>query len=796
MADVQEKLANNRLVTLTGPGGCGKTRLAYESARELLDEFEDSIWVAEFAPLIEASLVPQTVASATGVTEKAGLPTGQALIDHFQARHALLIFDNCEHLIKACAELAEVLLQACPDLHILATSREPLQVSGENIFEVPPLSMPARQPWRSPTSVREALPVYEKSEAVQLFRERAAAVSPGFALSTENAPWVAEICRELDGMPLAIELASARVRSLSPQEIAERLDDRFELLTAGSRTAPHRQKTLEATIGWSYALLSPAEQKILQRLSIFSGGATLEAIEAVSAGEGVENNEIVELIAQVVNKSMVIAGQKLGETRYSLLETIRHYAHARLAETSEMETIRERHLMFFVSWATAAEKYLYGEDQIPWLGKFESEHDNLRAAMEFANSIARAEAGLRLAVAMFEFWKQRGFHTEGRTRLEAALALPGVHQSALLHAQALGSAGSLACFQSDYATARKQAEESLEITRQLGDAGKMEKANAHQLIAWIASGTGDHARAALHYEFALPLYRELGDLESMADVFWTMGRDAMHAGNYEKAEPLIEQSLDTMRRAGNPLHIAGYPSALGELALRRGQFAKAKSLLVESLNFYRAMGVKWGEAETLGTLGWLALRQRDFTEMKNLLRDSLAIRMQTEDKGGIAWVLEKLAEASSLLNEPEKAATIYGTAAALRAPIKAVMASVDEPGYRQILSDLQRKLGRDQFATLWEQGEVLPLKEAVDYALNDPASVGQSAREKYGGLTAREREVAALIAQGKTNREIAEAMTVREKTVETYVTRILNRLGFDSRVQVALWAAEHGLGGG
>jgi non-specific serine/threonine protein kinase len=686
--------------------------------------------------------------------------------------------------------VAEILLRSCPDLRILATSREPLKVSGEAVFDVPPLSLPEPQPWRSPTSGREALLVYEQSEAIQLFSERTAAFSPNFKLSSEEAPWVAEICRRLDGMPLAIELAAARSRSLSVRQIAERLDDRFHLLTEGSRTAPPHQQSLAATLDWSYELLSDVERYVLMALSVFPGGCTLQAAENVCADETVRSGEVLNVLAQLADKSLINVDQVQGDTRYHLLETIRQYAHEKLSESGGLDKVRNKHLLYFMEWAETGEPYLQGEGQIEWLDKFEADHDNIRAALDFAASAGKAEEGLRLASPAGIFWRFRGFPTEGRKRLEVALGHPGAQEPTLSRARALRSAYVLAFYQSEYAKVRQLADESLKIAQKFGKEGKMETADAFEILAEYHSETGDFDSAPPLYEKALALYKELEYVIGVGDALKMLGFGAMRTGDYEQAEKRLSEALSVCRQSGDRHQIASALVGLGELAVRKGELARAKSLLLEGLSVARNVGEKWGVAIALGTLGWAAMRERDFMEMKELLGQSLAIRMDTEDKGGTAWCLEKLAEAAYLLRDYEKAGIVFGAAAGIRAPVNSSMDPADQPNYNQIVSELRAKLGENKFLSLWAKGETMPLREVIHFALAEPDSSRNAARERLGGLSAREREVAALIAQGKSNREIAAAMTVSEKTVETYVTRILDKLGMDSRVQVALWAAD------
>jgi non-specific serine/threonine protein kinase len=811
IAEVNDRLAVHRLLTLTGPGGSGKTRLALRAAGELLTEFAEGVWLTEFAPLADAALTPQAVASTLGIREQPGRSLTQTLTDHLHRGNVLLVFDNCEHLVAACAQLAETLLSACPGLRILATSREPLGIPGEAVWVVPPLTLPDPHPWRDPASGHDALPAYQQSEAVRLFVARAASATPAFSLTTENGAWVAEVCRRLDGMPLAIELAAARVRALSIQQIAERLDDRFHLLTAGSRTAPPRHQTLAATLDWSYALLSDSERKVLQRLSVFAGGCTLEAAEAVCVSEGVETNQVLDVLSHLVDKSLVVVDKSDGETRYRLLETIRQYAYQKLFESGYADQTRDRHLDYFLHWAEKAEPQLIGPEQLLWLNRFETEHDNLRAALEYGTSSEiPAEAGLRLAAAAGNFWRLHGYHSEGRMRLSAALAHKGADQPTLTRARALHRACILAFFQTDYSAVRELAQESWDISRRQGIAGRLEVANALEILAEVASETGDYATGLELYEEALGLYKELGDLVGVGDTLKMLGWSAMRTGDYVQAESRLEEALVVCRHAGDLGHIASALAGLGELAIRRGQYERASNLLKESLSVYRSLGKKWGIAIALGSLGWLALRHHDFGEMRRLIDESLEVRMETGDRGGIAWCLEKLAEAAIIqgqtasasirLERFQTAARAFGTAAAaMRAPVKSVIDPADQPEYERNLAALHAALGEEGFAAAWAEGSAMAVDQAIEYALAEPdlpeASLdsAQAAKEKFGGLTERERQVAALIAQGKSNREIANEMTVGVKTVETYVTRILNKLGFDSRVQIATWAVERGL---
>jgi len=810
-AEVARLLATTRLLTLTGPGGCGKTRLALAVAGECLPAFEHGVWLTELAPLAEADLVPQAVAAALGQHEQPGRPLAETLADYARPRRLLLVIDNCEHLVAACARLVEALLRACPELHVLATSREPLGLPGETTWPVPPLSLPARLPWRSPASARASLAAYEQSEAVRLFAERARAAQPEFRLAEPNAAWVADICRRLDGMPLAIELAAARTRALSVEQIAERLDDRFRLLTGGHRTAPARHQTLAATLDWSYALLPAAEQLALQRLSVFAGGWGLPAAEAVCAGAGVEAADVLDLLARLVDKSLVVAERQDGAMRYHLQETIRQYAQRRLAEAGEEAFWRDRHLDYFVQWGEAAEPHLSGADKAAWLSQFEIEHDNLRAALAWSlSSAGKARQSLHLATLTGPFWRLHGYSSEGRARLAAALAQPGAEhpENAAEWVMALNQAATLAFVQSDYRVSRALTQVSIACCREMGAAGQFALAWALDILADVESEEGNYAVSRALFEQALALHKKTRFVEHTLTM---LGWVAMRAGDYESAATRLDEALAHCRALGDPELIGQALAGRGELAVRQEQYGLARSLLEESLTVRRGLGEKWGIAISLGTLGWIALRQGDFNRMRGLLAESLAVRLDTGDAGGSAWCLEKLAEAALLEGQAapasqrseyfQRAATIFGAASALRARLNSAMDQADRPEFERNVAALRAGLGQDAFAAAWAAGGAMTLEQATDYALAEPEVIAaaqplpaaEGAQPDLGGLTERERQVAALIAQGKSNRQIAAAMVVGVRTVETYVTRILAKLGLDSRVQIATWAIEKGL---
>ena len=480
IAAIEAMLVRTRLLTLTGSGGSGKTRLSLHAAADVLDQFPDGAWFVELASLADPALVPQTVATVLGLKEEPGKPLRRRSSRISRPGELLLILDNCEHLLDACAKVADALVRQCPDVTILASSREALGIAGEQTYRVPSLSLPDRRDVPTP----QTLSMYE---SVQLFIDRALLVRPEFEVTNRNAPALASLCHHVDGIPLAIELAAARVRSLSVEEIDSRLDQRFRLLTGGSRTALPRHQTLRALIDWSYDLLHETERLLLQRLSVFAGGWTLAAAEAVCAGEGVDKGEILDLLTSLADKSLVLAEQKDGHSRYRLLETVRQYAQDRLGEREGEAEWQGRHLAYFVGLAEEAQPHITDSTQVMWLDRLEAERDNFRSALTWsAARPADTEGGLRLATALQQFWRARGQLGDGRGHLDALLAA-SVGASTPLRAKALNAAGLLAWVQGDYAVARLHFQQSVEIDRRLGDRAKALPTRWATWASWLAN---------------------------------------------------------------------------------------------------------------------------------------------------------------------------------------------------------------------------------------------------------------------------------------------------------------------
>lgn len=810
LAELERLLGTTRLLTLTGAGGAGKTRLALQMAAEAAESFAHGVWFVELAALTDPTLVPQAVTTTLGVREQPGQSPRASLQAHLRSKHLLLILDNCEHLIDACAQLADSLLRACPNLTILATSREPLGIVGETALVVPSLALPAEE------EPHLAFDVVSQYDAVQLFVDRALAVQPGFKLTELNAGAIVQVCRRLDGIPLAIELAAARIKMLQTAELAARLDDRFSLLTGGSRTALPRQQTLRRTIDWSYDLLSEPERALLQRSAVFAGGFTLEAAEQVTGGGTsraadldsanravLPANTILDHLSRLVDKSLVFVNRRGDATRYEMLETIRQYAREKLAESGELEETQDRHLDFFLALAEDAEQHFWDDSQALHFRRLELEHDNLRAALERSNCCAdKHAAGLRLAGALGFFWRARGYFAEGRGYLLAMLQRNPAHGEA--RAKALFGIGCMAYRQGDFAEARAYMDEGLAEYQELGEAGRRGFANTIAMRGYLETEVGDYQTAARLIGQSLAIMRELNDTQGIAHAYQELGACALRAGDYQKASEYLEQALPLYQQI-DPQGRALALSGLAEIAIRRGEYERADELEQKALNLRRELADKWAIAISLGNLAWIALRRGDLARSTALLKESAVLRSEIGDPGGLAWCLEKFAAIALLEAQPdaeapdvealERAATLFGAAAALRAPIRSVIDLVDQPEYERQLAVLRERLGAANYARARAHGEAMTPEQAIALgqvtsapAEADARTQGRKGKKGLGELTGRERQVAALLAQGASNREIAKELDVSERTVETHVSNILNKLGFSSRAEVRKWA--------
>ncbi|TAH52462.1 MAG: adenylate/guanylate cyclase domain-containing protein [Chloroflexota bacterium] len=704
-----------RLLTLTGAGGSGKTRLSLQVAAEVIEEFEKGAWFVELAPIADASLVPNAVMSAFELREEAARAPLDALTDFLRAKKLLLILDNCEHLIEACAQLAHHLLTHCPHLKILATSREALGVAGEVTYSVPPLGIPDD---RRQTADDEYTARVTQYDAVKLFIERAVTVQPNFSVTNANAPAVAQICFRLDGIPLAIELAAARIKLFSPEQIAARLDDRLRLLTGGSRTAMPRQQTLRAAIEWSYGLLSERERVLFRRLTVFVGGWTFEAAEAVCAGEGLDVLDILELMSHLVDKSLVTTEAREEETRYRMLETIREYALEKLNEAGEDEIVRDRHLQFFLKIANNSEHHLRGSDPIEWLEQVEAEYDNLRAVMDWCQkSPLRVASALQFVSALGDFWLDRGFLTEGRERIVDTLASANSLEHTAFYAKALCNMGWLASFQGDFSAAESFTKESLTIFRSLGD--KQGISESLHVMGTIAIDSKNYAAATTLLEEALEIRRVLNDARGIRESMRALGWATFGLGNYTLARTHLEQALMLDSKEGDRGGVAGDLNGLAEVALRENKLGSASEMIKESLAIRREIGDKWGIGVAFGVWGWIALLEHDWDGAYLRLRESIAVRNEIGDVGGLVWCLEKLAQVKFEKEHYETATQVFGAAATKRGVLGSTIDPFDVSEYEQIIQTLHTNLAETKFSAAWNKGRALTMEQAIELAMQD-----------------------------------------------------------------------------
>jgi predicted ATPase/DNA-binding SARP family transcriptional activator/DNA-binding CsgD family transcriptional regulator len=746
MLEARRLLSMTRLLTLTGAGGCGKTRLALEVAADLVGAYPDGVWLVELAPLSDPALVPQEMAATLGVREQPNRPLAQTLSGYLGSRQALLVLDNCEHLVDAAARLAKALLSACPKLRILATSREPLGVPGESVWPVPSLSLPDAEGAFTTESLMSC-------EAVRLFMDRARSRLPDFELTAENAGAVVRVCRKLDGIPLAIELASARVGALAVEQVAERLEDSLKLLTGGSRTAEPRQQTLRAALDWSYDLLDEAERMLFRQLSVFSGGWILEAAEEVCSGD--RGGDVLDLLSLLVDKSLVVTGASTdGATRYRMMEPIRQYGREKLEKSGETQRVRESHAGYYLALAEVAEPELMGLRQGTWLDLLDVELDNLRAALswslEEADGEERAESGLRAAAALWRFWDMHG-PGEGRAWLEAALER--------------GQGGSYSV-----------------------------RAKALAGLGWIMLFQGDYELAVATLEEAIELYKDLGDLSGEAIALMLLGFAVAHAGDVERFPALSEQCEALLQKPLERRAAAYLLIFLGMVALEAGDYERAVALLEESRASFRVLGDLRDESMSSFTLGMTELKRGNLQRGTEVLEEGLSLARRTKDKLGSAYYFLGLGGVAAEQGQPIRAARLWGAAEALREVIGLPLSYFDlaHSGYEARLAAVRAQLDETAWEAAWSEGRAMSPEQAIEYALGteEPALPAAPTLRKGPGrstdaLTRREREIAILVARELTNRRIAEELSISEHTVATHVRNILKKLGLRSRTQIS-----------
>lgn len=786
------RIPETRLVTITGPPGVGKTRLALEVASRLLHEFEHGAFWVDLVPINDPALVPYTVARVLGIWQSSSIAADHArplldrLREYLQSKQLLLLLDNFEHVIGAATELA-ALLESCPNLKILATSREPLKVRWER--EVPLAPLPLPDLLHLPTV--ETLAEYP---AIRLFVERARAVRPDFVLNEHNARTVAEICSRLDGLPLAIELAAPFLRVLSEAALLKRLHHRLRLLRGTLRDLPVRHQTLRAAIAWSYELLDPAEQLLFRRLSVFAGGSTLEAAAEVCQLNNPETG-LLDDVAALASKALLRRAD--GDDvvpRFSMLDSIREFGLEKLVETSELEEAQRRHAAYFLALAKRAEPECLGPDQATWLDRLEQEHNNFRAALHWSIRRADAETALRLAGTLTWFWNVRCHWTEGCVWLERGLSITaGVAPS--VRAKALFGAGFLAAQLYDISRANGLLEASLALYTDLGD--EQGCTDALYGLGYLAYLQRDHQGAASALNNSLAIARRLGDERRTATTLYMLGSSAFNQEKFELATGFLQESRALSHKTGHIRTAANSLRLLGYIALVDGSLAKAGTFLSESLALFRAIGDRRGTADDLHTLGWVAVRQGNYRRAVDLLEESLVICLELDDKPDLIEGLEAVTDLAIRCGRMEQAALLLGGTEALREATGFPPSPLSHDEIQRRKAVIQSALGAQAVAEPQTGDQTSSLDGIIEQALKvlhspllttDAASTRKSRR----ALSRREREVANLIARGLSNREIAAALFVGERTAEFHVQGILNKLGLRSRVQIAAWAMQPG----
>jgi predicted ATPase/class 3 adenylate cyclase/DNA-binding CsgD family transcriptional regulator len=881
LADVRRLLHNTRLLTVIGPGGTGKTRLSIQAASEMLDQYPDGVWFVELAPILDPQLVPRTTALAIGLRDEPQRPVIDMLCDYLSRKKMLLILDNCEHLVDACAKMADRILHAAPDVRIFASSRESLGIGGEVTYRVPSLGLP---------DIEHLPPIESLSqyEAVRLFIDRSTSAVPSFTVTNANAPALAQVCHRLDGIPLAIELAAAKIRVLSVEQISKRLDDRFRLLTGGGRTALERHQTLRAAIDWSYNLLSPAEQILFNRLSVFVGGWTLEAAEAVCEGGPVTGEDILNLIEQLINKSLVITEEVGHEARYHMLETIRQYASEKLAEVGETNNVRERHLEYFLDLAETAEPHLIRAEQLEWLAKLDADYENLRLALEWAFSRESAEFSLRLCAALGKFWVLRCYWMEGAKWLSGALAHPGQVDN-VFRVRALCQEAELAELLDDLERMKASAELALQLAQQgsdprdtaiarffvgfglfrfwefdrarpfitqslaefqhLPDAywrayayrwlcmldenqGKPEDLERTLRSLQLAQRTGERFRMAVSFmdyassllrkertqearrylEESIELSKQIGSNTSLlAFAQMSLAEIEWLDGNRQQARALFVDAQRHLRLLGERLTASFCSLLLGVLSIEEGQLQQAQGYFEEALSTAQDLALNYVIASCLEWLGILFFLQGSVEKSKQYLKESIALTKDLQPYSMVSFL--KSLFMLPFFQRQENSVRLLGAIDGFEKQVGYSIRPLLNHYCIRAEENNRQVFGNKAFESAFGEGLKMSLDEGMDLALQmveelteielprpavsaTPAiipSQREVEKQKYGGLTAREREVAAQIAQGKSNQAIAAELFVGLKTVEAYVTRILTKLGFSSRAQIAGWAVAKGL---
>ncbi|WP_433611100.1 protein kinase domain-containing protein [Prescottella agglutinans] len=742
LAHVRDSLSAARLVTLTGIGGVGKTRIALRAAATAQRAFPDGVWLVELGELRDPALVIELVATTLGIRDQSARPLRDVLVDIMAPRTTLLVLDNCEQVIAAVADLAQALLTRCPTLRILATSREALAIGGESVIRVSPLTTPDAD---STPSRRDV----SRFDAMTLFAERASSVVPGFELTDDNRGVVAQICTRLDGLPLAIELAATRIRTLPPEQILQRLTDRFVLLTRGSRSAPTRQQTLRWAVSWSYDLCTPAEQQLWGRLSVFAGSVDLDAAEYVCGGDGVPD-DLLDTMTALVDKSILICEESNGEIRFRMLDTIREYGQDTLEHADRYEDLRRRHRDWYQRLTLAAEAEWISPRQLDWITRLERELPNLREALECSLS-ERDGSALQIAAALYQFWRSRGLVSEGRRWLERALAEPR-HRSIVDRAKAIFAAAEFAAIQGDRAAADTWVDEARALEAQDVEADPLAHAYVAAAEGFVAVTGGDLDRARESLEGALAVPGVPDELPPRIYPLLLLGWVDQLSGRTARALAHLEKALAITESRGESVYRSYALAAMGIALWRHGDTDSALQQLDKALLLTRAVG--------------------------NLITTSTCLQE-------MAWI-------ASERNDSRRAAVMMGAAAELRDTVgsPAILFPALNSYREQSERKTRRALGARAFEAAYREGRSLDLEAAIAFALGERSPERASAARAPTDLTTREHQVAELVAEGLTNKAIAARLVLSQRTVDGHVEHVLAKLGFTSRAQIAAWFVE------
>ncbi len=800
------------LLTLAGPGGIGKTRLALQVATTLIDDFVDGVYVVPLAPIRDAELVGLAIAQALDVREASGRSLLESLQAYLEQRQLLLLLDNFEQVLAA-APLLATLLARCQRLKILVTSRATLHLYGEQEYAVPPLTLPDAK--RLAASGVDHVTHLAQVAAVELFVQRAVAVKPDFALTTSNARAVSEICIGLDGLPLAIELAAAKVKLFSPLALQARLQQRLTLLTNGPNDLPERQRTLRAEIAWSYDLLTAHEQTLFQRFAVFVGGFTLTAAEAIGSALSDQAVDVLEGITRLLDQNLLKqVEQSDGEPRFGMLETIRDYGLERLTASGEAEMIRRQHAEFFMAFAEATEPEMLGAQREQGLARLQAELDNLRAALIWSQThapqddMSRSEIGLRLAGALTWFAHFGNHVHEARGWLMTSLQHSAASRlPTTARAKALWGVGLMAAIQGDYEIAHTQLKESEALWRRIGDQGGL--AFTLRELCLVTYSQGDYSAAQRFGDEGVTLCRALGYTWHLALALDNLAYVVAAQGDTTKARTLIEEEFTLFHALNDAWGLAGAIVGLGSFAYQQGDYSTARAHFETALAIRRAKADNWTMTETLALLGEVLHRQGELQQASNLFRECLRLAYEIGDKAGMAHVLHHLATLELAHKNYVRATCLFAVAAKMRNLTGGLTyhTFVDRTAQERQIAQVRTLLGNEVFATKWAEGEAMQPQVAIDYALmqpeiselgllhSEPNPIPQPklAHTNPAGLTTRELEVLQLLGQGLTYAQIADKLVISRRTVNGHLTSLYSKLDVTSRAAATRFAIDNHL---